>query len=564
MEHRVNRRVAVALPVAITLAGLASSERAVARNATPVAGMSSDWPLYGQNLSGDKAASESRLTVSTVGSLVPLWQVEVGGLISATPVIADGVVYVGSYDGNLYALDLRTGGVRWRYATGAAVLEPNLKIPLGITGSAAIIGDTVYAGDATATVHAVDVATGKVRWMMKVDDQPQASICSSPVVSQEKVYIGVASVAKEVGFRGSVVALDAATGKIVWQTYMVPEGADGAGVFAVPAIEEQRGWLYVGTQNAYIANPAPYGNPTSVVALDIVSGEVKWAFNAPPGGGNTAPTDDVAFSASPNLFSAEIGGRQRDLVGEGQKSGVYWAVDRDTGDVVWKATVSPAGFLGGMEGTSAVGNGMIAVPATNWSDPNGPAAGMVTGLDAATGKAVWSAETDRSRCVARGDLERSRFPRRARWNPARLRSGWRRGTLASGSRCLGEWWNRHRGKHCRAWLRNAAIRALHQTGQYYSRFRAARQFGNATSGLTRCDNQPPLWPRRPEQHACSPDRTFPVSFCKFVGYIGCGEVRLGSPSKFGLFTGALPWRGLLVLSCRALPAISTRLLVISS
>ena len=392
MDHRFNRRVVVALPVAITLAGLASSEPAVAQNATPIAGTSSDWPLYGKNLLGDKAASESRLTVSTVGSLVPLWQVEVGGPISATPVIADGVVYVGSYDGNLYALDLRTGELRWRYATGATVLEPNLKIPLGITGSAAVIGDTVYAGDATATVHAVDVATGKARWTTKVDDQPQASIWSSPVVSQGRVYIGVASVAKEVGFRGSVVALHAATGKIAWQTYMVPKGADGAGVFEVPAIDEQRGRLYVGTQNAYTANPAPYGNPISVVALDIENGEVTWAFNAPPGGGHTAPTEDVAFSASPNLFSAEIGGRQRDLVGEGQKSGVYWALDRDTGDVVWKSTVSPAGFLGGMEGTSAVGNGMIVVPATNWPDANGPAAGMVTGLDAATGKTVWSAK----------------------------------------------------------------------------------------------------------------------------------------------------------------------------
>ncbi|MGI8483458.1 MAG: PQQ-binding-like beta-propeller repeat protein [Thermomicrobiales bacterium] len=390
MEYRFNRRVAVALPVAATLAGLVKSTPATAQEATPFAGTQSDWPFYGQNFLGDKANGDSVISASNVSSLVSLWQVEVKGPISATPVIADGVAYVGSYDGSLYAIDLRTGAVRWTYATGADVLEPNLKIPLGITGSAAVIGDTVYVGDAAATVQAIDIATGVARWTAEVDDQSQASIWSSPVVSQGKLYVGVASIAKEVGFRGSVVALDSATGKMLWQAYMVPEGADGAGVFAVPAIDEQRGRLYVGTQSAYSAHPSPFGNPISVVALDIATGELKWAFTPPANESKTAPTDDVAFSASPNLFSVEIDGKQRDLVGEGQKSGVYWALDRDTGDVLWKTTVSTAGFLGGMEGTSAVASSVIAVPATDWQDPSGPAAGMVTGLDAATGKTLWS------------------------------------------------------------------------------------------------------------------------------------------------------------------------------
>ncbi|HWV35875.1 MAG TPA: PQQ-binding-like beta-propeller repeat protein, partial [Thermomicrobiales bacterium] len=159
-----------------------------------------------------------------------------------------------------------------------------------------------------------------------------------------------------------------------------------------PAIDTTRGLLYVGTQNAYSPNPAPFGNPTSVVALDLERGDIAWVFNAPPGGGAKAPTDDVAFSASPNLFSVRIDGRQRDLIGEGQKSGDYWALDRDTGEVVWQAKVSPSGFLGGMEGSSAVANGIIAVPATDWPEFDGPAKGLVTGLDAATGKTVWTAE----------------------------------------------------------------------------------------------------------------------------------------------------------------------------
>ncbi|HWV36230.1 MAG TPA: PQQ-binding-like beta-propeller repeat protein [Thermomicrobiales bacterium] len=352
------------------------------------------WPLYGHDLTGGRATDAAGIDTGTVADLGPLWQVEIGGAVSATPVISDGTVFIGSYVGTLDAIDLQTGGVLWTYDTGAAVEEPNLKIPLGITGSAAVDSGVVYLGDAAATVHAIDQETGTAIWKTVVDDQPQASIWSSPMIAGGTVFVGVASVAKEVGFRGSVVALDATDGTVRWQTFMVPEGADGAGVFAVPAIDEARGMLYVGTQNAYTANPAPYGNPVSIVALDIASGDVAWAFNAPPGGGDSAPTDDVAFSASPNLFTVEIDGASRDLVGEGQKSGDYWALDRDTGEVVWQAMVSPAGFLGGMEGTSAASAGVIAVPATNWPDFNGPAKGMVTALDAASGEVIWTVDQD--------------------------------------------------------------------------------------------------------------------------------------------------------------------------
>ncbi|MEA2596417.1 MAG: hypothetical protein QOF01_2886 [Thermomicrobiales bacterium] len=351
-----------------------------------------DWPFYGADLAGTRTAGESAISADNVATLGQAWSVDVGGAVSGTPVVAGGIVYVGSHTGTLYALDLATGTSRWTYDTGAAVREPNLDVDLGILGSAAVVDVTVFVGDATATVHAVDVASGDLRWKTKIDDQAAACIWSSPIVSSGVVYVGVASVAKETGFRGNVVALDAATGEQRWKTYCVPAESDGGGVFAVPALDLDRGLLIVGTQNAYSPNPAPYGNPISVLALDLATGREHWVFNAPPGGGPTAPTEDVGFSASPNLFTARIFGQQRDLVGVGQKSGLFWALDRDTGEFVWRTQVSPAGPLGGMEGTSAVTGTRIAVPATNWSDPAGPAAGLVSALDTGTGAILWSAE----------------------------------------------------------------------------------------------------------------------------------------------------------------------------
>ncbi len=404
MRFRTSRRrvlAASALPAVLAVTPAAFAQEATPASqatpivdATPIPTATTGWPLYGNTLAGTKATTSAGISSTNVADLQPLWQIEVGGPVSSTPVIANGVVYTGSYDGNLYAVDLHTGESVWTYATGAAVPEPNLEIPLGITGSAAIDGSTVYVGDAAAVIHAIDAATGDPIWTTTVDDQPNASIWSSPVIWNGTIYIGVASVAKEAGFRGSVVALDAATGETRWQTYMVPEGADGAGVFAVPAIDETRGILYVGTQNAYSPNPAPFGNPISVVALDAATGEEAWVFAAPVEDESTAPTDDIGFSASPNLFTIEAEGGARDVVAIGQKSGEFWTLDRDTGEVVWQATVSPAGFLGGMEGTSAFGNDIVVVPATDWPEFEGDYLGLVSAYDAGTGLRRWTVEQE--------------------------------------------------------------------------------------------------------------------------------------------------------------------------
>ena len=383
----------VASPVTSPVAPPVASPEATPAASPVPATVPLEWPSYGQDLTGDKAIPDGIVTSQNVTALESLWTVDVSGPISSTPVISGGVAYVGSYDGTLYAIEIRSGNVIWSYGTGAAVEEPNLQIPLGVTGSAHVADGLVFVGDAAATVHAIDPSTGQAIWTKQVDDQEHASIWSSPVVWNGMVFVGVASVAKQVGFRGSVVALDIQTGDQVWKTFMVPDGSDGAGVFAVPAIDEQRGMLYVGTQNAYSESDAPYGDPISIVALNAASGEIAWVFNAPPNKERQpAPTEDVGFSASPNLFTATIDGTERDLVGEGQKSGVFWVLDRDTGEVVWNTKISPSGFLGGMEGTSAVADDMIAVPATNWEDPNGPASGMVRGLDATSGEIIWTAD----------------------------------------------------------------------------------------------------------------------------------------------------------------------------
>jgi polyvinyl alcohol dehydrogenase (cytochrome) len=386
VSSRLSRRGLLGSAAALTLL----PRFAHAQNATPVAG-SVPWPSYGADLSGDRVAPETLISSENVTSLTQAWRVDVGGPVNGTPIVANDLVILGSYTGILEAREIATGAVVWSYDTGAKILEPNLNVDLGILGSAVIDGEVVYVGDAKAFLHAVNAATGELIWKAQVCLQTNACIWSSPVVLDDLIYVGVASVAKQPGFRGNMTAVNKSDGSIKWKTYSVPEGADGGSFFGVPAIDPGRGLLYAGTQNAYTAKAAPFGNPTSLLALDTRSGEVIWTF-AGAGGTEEAPTDDVAFSASPNLVTIRFFGKEVDAVAIGQKSGTFWMIDRESGDMLWRNDVTPAGPLGGMEGTSAALPDRIIVPATNWPDPEGEASGLVVALDAASGKTLWSAE----------------------------------------------------------------------------------------------------------------------------------------------------------------------------
>ena len=151
----------------------------------------------------------------------------------------------------------------------------------------------------------------------------------------------------------------------------------------------------------------------SVLSLDLRSGKINWArrftdldtwtvacipSHRPPALPCPKPQGlDYDFGSAPNLFSASIVGKQSDLVGAGQKSGVYWALDRDTGRTIWATQVNPPGTRGGIEWGSAVDGGRIFVPASNslytWASVMGSKTltngGYWSALDAATGNIVW-------------------------------------------------------------------------------------------------------------------------------------------------------------------------------
>lgn len=340
MESAGSLRAVVALAFAALACALAAPGAVFA-----------DWPMYGHDLSNSRNAGRAGPPLAQVPSITEAWKFDSPtGDFTATPVVARGVLVAGDNAGWVYALDAATGKVMWSRHVGQAV-----------NGSAAIDihapgGPTVYVPVGALSrprLVALSLASGAVRWDRVLSTQTDATVFGSPVFWRRTVYIGTSGPNSDNSHaRGSVVAIAERTGRIDWRTFTVPPGSDGAAVWSTPAIDTATGRLYVGTGNNY-HDPAT-GMEDSILAIAAGSGRIVDHFQATSGDTFSAPGNpagpDEDFGSSPNLITGPGG---EALVGAGQKSGTYWALDRRTMRPVWKATAGPGSPVGGFLGSTA-------------------------------------------------------------------------------------------------------------------------------------------------------------------------------------------------------------------
>jgi len=403
------------------------------------------WTSGGQDIQNTRNAStESKISPENVADLTTKWVFETGGDVSATPAVDGTTVYVPDWAGNLFAIDRRTGEQVWaRQVPDYAGVDGNFsRTTPAVHGEKLVLGDQGGRQFQGATVVAVDKHTGDLLWSTKIDDHPASIVTQSPVVHGSTVYVGVSSLEEFFAavipgyqccsFRGSIVALDVNTGEIVWKTFTAPDipGYSGNSVWGpTPAIDTKRGSVYVATGNNYTVpqddldcvaanegDPAavaacmsPDNHFDSVMSLDLKTGEINWATRALPFDAWTVacivgPEEncsspagpDLDFGEGPALFTTGTGSTKRELLGAGQKSGQYWALDPDTGEVVWVTKAGPGGVLGGIIWGSAVDGERVYVANGNtagldWNLVGGATvnSGFWTALDAATGEIMW-------------------------------------------------------------------------------------------------------------------------------------------------------------------------------
>ena len=401
------------------------------------------WTGWGSNTSNTRFqdAATAGIAAADVPRLKLKWAFGFPGELSANghPAYAGGRVFVGSVGGKVYSLNASTGCVHWYLDAGSQVRSA---ITVAKVGAAY----TAFFGDGKATAWAVDAASGKVIWKTKVDDFPVARLTGSPVFFNGTLFVPVASGEEAAGsvpayecckFRGSLVALDAATGKRIWKTWTIDEpakptgkknkvgtplyGPSGAPIWSTPAIDARLGLVYVTTGDNY-SEP---GTKTSdaFMALDLKTGRIVWTRQMTANDAYTSACrlpdrtncpdvngPDFDFGASPILVTLRNG--KRALLA-GQKSGIVHALDPDrNGAILWQVRVGKGGTMGGVQWGSAADAQNIYVAVSDikrlmldyatTTDTDASQGGGMFALRLDNGERMWYAPPiacgDRARC----------------------------------------------------------------------------------------------------------------------------------------------------------------------
>ena len=213
------------------------------------------------------------------------------------PTIAAGRVFVGTDTGSVYSLSAETGCIYWSFQADGGMRNAISIGPVKGHGSTKF---GAYFGDMRSNAYMLDAATGKQIWKVKVEEHPVSRVTGAPILYEGRLYVPVSSGEERTAgyskvypcctFRGSVVALDANTGKQIWKTYTVAQtpkmigktstgieqwSPNGGAVWNTPTIDAKNQAIYIGTGDSY--NP-PAGKTTdAVMALDLKTGKIMWA-----------------------------------------------------------------------------------------------------------------------------------------------------------------------------------------------------------------------------------------------------------------------------------------------
>jgi polyvinyl alcohol dehydrogenase (cytochrome) len=218
-----------------------------------------DWTMFGGSVENQSnTVDETAISPKNVSRLKVKWVAATGGDVSAKAAVVKGVVYFPDWGGNIWALNAKTGKAIWHHQLSSYGFADKTVSRT----SPAVINGIVYIGTQPgASLLALDAATGKLKWKTLLDDHPLAAVTGSPAVIGGKVFVGLSSLEEAAAaqkgykccsFRGSVNAVDAVTGKPVWKTFTAPEGYTGVGAWGSnPVVNAQRRLVYIGTGNNY-------------------------------------------------------------------------------------------------------------------------------------------------------------------------------------------------------------------------------------------------------------------------------------------------------------------------
>lgn len=304
-----------------------------------------NWLSYGGNYSAHRYSALDQITRENVKNLVPVWIFPTGELrggLNATPIVADGVLYLMGPLNRVFAINAATGQTLWRYFYKL----PQGSIPYQRGSRGLSIGHGhIYFGTLDNHLVALDMKTGREVWDVEIEDTRQCgcNVTSPPLVVKDKIIVG--GTGGEHAHRGYLNAFDAKTGKHLWRFYTIPGPGEpgfetwspemwkygGAPTWLTGSYDAELNLVYWG-----VGNPSSdfYGEnrkgdnlySNSIIALDADTGKLKWYYQE-------VPHDLYDFDSSYEcvLIDYEKDGKKQKLLVHANKGGMTWVVDRATG-----------------------------------------------------------------------------------------------------------------------------------------------------------------------------------------------------------------------------------------
>jgi alcohol dehydrogenase (cytochrome c) len=355
------------------------------------------WLTYSGNYSSHRFSKLDEINSENVAQLKVAWvyQMRRAGLVEATPLVADGVMYVTEPPSTVTALDIRSGRPLWSWSPKMPREVLHIGFP-AVNRGVAILDETVFVGTLDAHLVALDAKSGVVRWDVVVADNKKGhSITHAPLALDGKIIVGISG--GEAGIRGFLDAYDPETGERLWRFWTIPGPGEpghetwqgdtwqtGAGAtWLTGSYDPELNLLYWG-----VGNPGPDWNgdvrpgdnlfTCSLVALEASTGKLKWAFQFTP-----HDVHDWDANQIPVLVDGEFDGRPRKLVATANRNAFYYVLDRATGEFLqatpyakqtWAEGIDRRGRPIVLPGTEPSEKGTLVWPslqgATNWFSPS--------------------------------------------------------------------------------------------------------------------------------------------------------------------------------------------------
>jgi polyvinyl alcohol dehydrogenase (cytochrome) len=410
-------------PPAQAAAALGPEKNPCASRAEPVALGSVQWNGWGRDLANTRYQPEPAIRATDVPKLALKWAFGLqGGTEFGQPTMVDDRLFVTTSAGRIYALDAKSGCTYWTFdapagsrtavSIGELGLPKRAAIPRKLKRTLAHLDvikapSAAFFGDDSGAVYALDAQKGTLLWKTQVDTHPSARIIGTPILYNDKLYVAVGSNEDKNAanpnyscctFRGSVAALDMASGRVQWKSYTVLEepqpthknsagvqefGPAGAAIASSPSIDPKRGVLYVGTGRS--TTGIEQSLTDSIAAFGLNDGKLRWVKQLTAKGELAAS----GFTSPPVLRTLGSG---NEIILAGQLSGLVYGLDPDHGgEILWQSRLRGEGAAdsGGIAwGVAADHRSLFVAVSGSLAQPSN-AGGSLWALDPKTGIARW-------------------------------------------------------------------------------------------------------------------------------------------------------------------------------